>query len=122
MTDEILRLVNGRAAALVAQDWAVVDAQLHPRFIYTNSQGKRLGKAAYLDFLSRGPLRWRRQWLEDASVVHVEGTGVLHGTVVDDLLISAEPHLLRFATTQTYVRVGDCWYYLTGHTAPIDDR
>jgi hypothetical protein len=122
VTDEILRLVNGRAAALVAQDWAVVDAQLHPRFIYTNSQGKRLGKAAYLDFLSRGPLRWRRQWLEGASVVHVEGTGVLHGTVVDDLLISAEPHLLRFATTQTYVRVGDFWYYLTGHTAPIDDR
>ena len=122
MTEEILRLVSGRAAALVTQDWAVVDAQLHPRFIYTNSQGKRLAKAAYVDFLSRGPLRWRKQWLEEASVVHVEGTVVLHGIVVDDLLINDDPHLLRFATTQTYVRVGDRWYYLTGHTAPIDDQ
>ena len=63
MTEGILHLVSGRAAALVAQDWAAIDAQLHPRFIYTNSQGNRLAKAAYLDFLSRGPLRWRRQWL-----------------------------------------------------------
>ena len=44
------------------------------------------------------------------------------GIVVDDLLINDDPHLLRFATTQTYVRVGDRWYYLTGHTAPIDDQ
>ena len=122
MAEGILHLVSGRAAALVAQDWAAIDAQLHPRFVYTNSQGNRLAKTAYLDFLSRGPLRWRRQWLEKASVVHVEGTGVLHGIVVDDLLIGGDPHLLRFATTQTYVRVGDRWYYLTGHTAPIDDQ
>ena len=122
MTEEILHLVSGRAAALVAQDWAVVAAQLHPRFTYTNSQGTRLAKADYVDFLSTGPLRWRKQWLEDASVVHVEGTAVLHGIVVDDLLIDDDPHLLRFATTQTYVRVGDRWYYLAGHTAPIDDQ
>jgi hypothetical protein len=122
VTDEILHLVSGRAAALVAQEWAVIDAQLHPRFIYTNSQGARLAKTAYLDFLSKGPLRWRRQWLADASVVHVDGTGVLHGIVVDDLLIGGDPHLVRFATTQTYVRVDDRWYYLAGHTAPIDDR
>jgi hypothetical protein len=38
--------------------------------------------------------------------------------VVDDLLINDDPHLLRFATTQTYVRVGDRWSYLAGHTAP----
>ena len=46
MTEDVLRLVSERAAALAAQDWAVVDAQLHPRFIYTNSQGQRLGKRA----------------------------------------------------------------------------
>jgi len=122
VTQEIVRLVGERAAALVAQDWAVVDAQLHPRFVYTNSQGKRLTKAAYVDFLSSGPLRWRKQWLEDATVVHVDGTAVLHGIVVDDLLIDEDPHLVRFATTQTYVRVGDRWSYLAGHTAPIDDQ
>src|SRR5207342_3926451 len=82
VTEEILHLVSGRAAALVSQDWAVVDAQLHPHFSYTNSQGRRLTRAAYMEFLSTGPLRWRRQWLEDASVVHVEGTAVLHGIVV----------------------------------------
>ena len=122
MTEEILQLVSDRATALVAQDWAVVDAQLHARFVYTNSQGKRLARAAYLDFLATGPLRWRRQGLEEASVAHVEGTAVLHGIVVDDLLVDDEPHLVRFATTQTYVRVDGGWSYLAGHTGPIDDR
>jgi hypothetical protein len=122
VTEEILHLVSGRAAALVAQDWAAVDAQLHPRFVYTNSRGKRLARAAYVDFLSRGPLRWRRQWMEEGAVVDVGDTAVLHGVVVDDVLISDAPQLLRFATTQTYVRVGGRWSYLTGHTAPIDDQ
>ena len=54
--------------------------------------------------------------------MHVEGTAVLHGIVVDDLLINDDPHLLRFATTQTYVLAGDRWYYLAGHTAPIEDQ
>ena len=122
MTEEVLHLVRSRAAALVAQDWATVEAQLHPLFMYTNSQGQRLTKAAYVDFLSEGPLRWRKQWLEEVAVVHVEDTAVLHGIVVDDVLVDDDPHLLRFATTQTYVRVSDRWYYLTGHTAPIDDQ
>jgi hypothetical protein len=75
-----------------------------------------------VNFPAEGPLRWLKQWLEEAFVVRVEGTAVLHGIVVDDLLIDDAPHLLRFATTPTCVRVDDRWYYLTGHTAPIDDQ
>jgi ketosteroid isomerase-like protein len=112
--------VQARADALAAQDWAVVEAQLHEDFVYTNSRGERLSKQAYLAFLRDGPLRWNRQWLEDAQVSTVGATAVVTGVVVDDLLVDGEPHLLRFATTQTYVQVDGGWLYLAGQTAPTD--
>ena len=84
LQEDVLVAVAARAEALVAQDWALVDGQLHPDFVYTNSRGERLTRAAYLEFLRHGPLRWRRQWLEDASVVVSGGTAVVTGVVVDD--------------------------------------
>ena len=46
-------------------------------------------------------------------------TALLTGTVVDDVLVSGEAHVLRFATTQTYVLVEAAWSYLAGQTAPM---
>ncbi len=120
LQEEVLVAVAARAEALVAQDWALVDRAAAPGLRYTNSRGERLTRAAYLDFLRHGPLRWRRQWLEDASVVGSGGTAVVTGVVVDDVLVDGEPHLLRFATTQTYVLLDRGWSYLAGQTAPLD--
>jgi hypothetical protein len=120
LPEDVLVAVAARAEALVARDWALVDGQLHPDFVYTNSRGERLTRAAYLDFLRHGPLRWRRQWLEDGSVVVSGSTAVVTGVVVDDLVVDGEPHLLRFATTQTYVLLDRGWSYLAGQTAPLD--
>lgn len=36
--------------------------------IYTSSRGERLMKEGCLEFLGDGPLRWNRQWVEDALV------------------------------------------------------
>ena len=117
---DVLQVAAGRAAALAAQDWAAVDGLLHDDFVYTNSRGERLTKQAYLDFLRDGPLRWNRQWLEDTSVAAVGDTAVVTGVVVDDVVVDGEEHLLRFATTQTYVRVAGAWRYLAGQTAPVE--
>ena len=108
-----------RADALVTKDWAVVEAQLHDDFVYTNSLGERLTKDGYLAFLRTGPLRWNRQWLEDALVVEVGGTAAITGTVFDDVVVDGEPRVLRFATTQTYVLVDGRWRYLAGQTSPV---
>ena len=48
------------------------------------------------------------------------GTAVVIGVVVDDVVVDGEPHLLRFATTQTYVLLDRGRSYLAGQTAPLD--
>jgi hypothetical protein len=53
-------------------------------------------------------------------VVVSGSTAVVTGVVVDDLVVDGEPHLLRFATTQTYVLLDRGWSYLAGQTAPLD--
>ena len=117
---EVLRVAANRATALSTQDWPTLDSLLHPAFVYTNSQGARLARDEYVDFVRTGPLRWRGQRFEDARVTVDGSTAVLTGVVVDDVLVEGEPHVLRFATTQTYVLVGGAWLYLAGHTGPLN--
>jgi hypothetical protein len=119
---EVLGVAAERATALATQDWVTLDALLHPGFVYTNSQGTRLTHDEYVDFVRTGPLRWRGQRVEDARVSIAGTVAVLTGVVVDDVLVDGEPHLLRFATTQTYVLVDGAWSYLAGHTAPTADN
>jgi hypothetical protein len=120
MTADVEEAFRERADALAAQDWAVVEAQLHEDFVYTNSLGERMMKQGYLAFLRDGPLRWNRQWLEDILVTVVDDTAVVTGLVFDDVVVDGQDHVLTFTTTQTYTRVDGQWRYLAGQTAPID--
>ncbi len=118
---DVLAAAARRATALAGQDWAVLEALLHPDFVYTNSQGARLTREQYVEFVRTGPLRWNAQRIEDPRVALVGSTAVVTGTVVDDVVVSGDAHVLRFATTQTYVLVDGAWSYLAGHTAPTEE-
>lgn len=120
MTAEVEAAIRARSDALVTQDWAVVEAQLHEHFVYTNSRGERLGPGLYLEFLRAGPLRWVHQSIEDMLVAEVDDTAVVTGIVFDHVVVDGAEHELHFATTQTYVRVDGEWKYLAGQTAPIE--
>jgi Domain of unknown function (DUF4440) len=117
MEETVLEVAARRAKALAQQDWETVAAQLHPQFIYVNASGDRLDRDAYLAFLREGPVRWDRQTLEDAEVIATGPVAVLVATVVDDVVWNGEPARWTFLTTQTYVKDGDAWSYLAGHTA-----
>jgi hypothetical protein len=116
---EVLDAVARRGAALARQDWSVLDELLDADFIYTNSQGTRLGRAEYLDFVRTGPLRWNAQSYDDVAVRVAGATAVLTGVVVDDVVVDGDRHVLRFATTQTYLLLDGRWSYLAGHTSTI---
>ena len=113
---DVVALADARAAALAAEDWDAVAAQLHPAFLYVNANGHRFDRDAYLAFLRDGPLRWNRQLLEHVSVTSTGTAAVLAANVVDDVLYDGEAVTWRFVTTQTYVDEGG-WLYLAGHTA-----
>jgi ketosteroid isomerase-like protein len=120
MTRDVEAALRARGEALPAQDWDAVERLLDDDFVYTNSRGERLMKAAYLEFLRDGPLRWVHQSVEDMLVSEIGDTAVVTGVVVDHVVVDGTEHELHFSTTQTYVRVDGAWLYLAGQTAPID--
>jgi Domain of unknown function (DUF4440) len=106
-----------RALALAEGDWAAIEAQLHPEFLYVDANGHRLDRDGYLAFLADGPVRWKAQTLEDVHVVAAGTLAVLAATVHDDILFQGKPARWTFVTTQTYVDTQGSWLYLAGHTA-----
>jgi Domain of unknown function (DUF4440) len=117
MEETVLEVAARRADALARQDWKTVAAQLHPHFVYVNANGQRLDRDTYLAFLREGPVRWNRQTHESVEIIAAGPVAVLVATVVDDVFWNGEPARWTFVTTQTYVKDGDAWSYLAGHTA-----
>jgi hypothetical protein len=115
---DVREAAASRTTALAEADWATVEAQLHPDFVYVNAQGIRIERADYLQFLRDGPVRWAGQRLEDVKVVVAGDVGVLAATLHDDVFVDGVRHDLTYVTTQTYLWDGDRVRYLAGHTAP----
>ena len=88
---------------------------------YTNSQGRRLGRADYLAFVMSGDMRWDAQVIEDAAVASFGETAVLTCHVTDVGRWRGEPVRWRFVSTQVYVRRGETFVYAAGHTSSPAD-
>jgi hypothetical protein len=115
--DKVLELATRRGLALADRDRDAVTAQLHPRFVYVDANGRRRDRDDYLAFVTDGPVRWNAQTLEDVQVVGNASVGVLVARVVDDVIYDGKPARWQFTTTQTYVEEHGSWFYLAGHTA-----
>ena len=85
--------------------------------MYVNSQGGRLGREEYLGFLRDGPVRWLEQRLDDVAVVETGPVAVLTATILDEVIVEGQRPRWQWVGTQTYVRSGEDWLYLAGHTA-----
>jgi len=116
-TQAVVDVALRRSDALARSDWDAVAAQLHPCFVYVNANGNRLDRAAYLEFLSAGLVRWNAQTLRDVAVTATGAVAVLTATVVDEVEHQGESARWEFVTTQTYVLESGAWLYLAGHTA-----
>ena len=63
----VLAAAAGRADGPGGQDWATLDALLHPDFVYTNSQGARLTRRAVRPVRADRTAALEAQWFEDAA-------------------------------------------------------
>ena len=120
--DEVLRLAEARAAALVEGEPDRLRRLLHPEFQWTSHRGERFDRESYVLANTRGQ-RWLKQRIEDPEVTVVGDTAILLCTVNDAVVRGGEEHSLRMPVTQVWVRAhksGCCWPVTRGPARTVD--
>ena len=118
--DEVLRLAEVRAAALVEGEPDRLRRLLHPEFQWTSHRGERYDRESYVLANTR-ELRWLKQRLEDPEVTVVGDTAILLCTVNDTVLRAGREAAFRMPVTQVWVRAHKTWVMLAGHAGPALD-
>jgi hypothetical protein len=118
--DEVLRLAEVRAAALVEGEPDRLRRLLHPEFQWTSHRGERYDRESYVLANTRG-LRWLKQRLEDPEVTVVGDTAILLCTANDTVLRDGQEAGFRIPVTQVWVRAHRTWVMLAGHAGPVLD-
>lgn len=116
--DEVLRLAEARAAALVEGEPDRLRRLLHPEFQWTSHRGERYDRETYVLANTRD-LRWVKQRLEDPEVTVVGDTAILLCTVHDTVVRDGEELTLRVPVTQVWIRAHKSWVLLAGHVGPV---
>jgi hypothetical protein len=115
--DEVLRLAEARAAALVEGEPDRLRRLLHPEFQWTSHRGERYDRESYVLANTR-ELRWMKQRLEDPEVTVVGDTAILLCTVNDTVVRDGEELSFVLPVTQVWVRAHRSWVLLAGHAGP----
>ena len=118
--DEVLRVAEARARALVVGEPDRLRRMLHPELRWTSHRGELLDREGYVRTNTR-VLRWVKQRLEDPEVTVVGETAVLLATAVDTVVRDGQEHTFRMPVTQTWVRAHQGWVLLAGHAGPLLD-
>lgn len=115
--DEVLRIAEVRAAALVEGEPDRLRRLLHPEFRWTSHRGDRYDRESYVLANTRD-LRWVKQRLEDPEVTVVGDTAILLCTAVDTVVRDGAELSLEVPVTQVWVRAHKTWVLLAGHAGP----
>lgn len=115
--EAILTVAARRARALVDGDVAAVGVLLADGFVYVNSLGQRLDRAAYLAFVGGRDMRWSAQHLDDVQVHSFGDAVVMTCRLVDEGHWRGEPVRWSWVSTQVYVRRDGEYLYAAGHTS-----
>jgi hypothetical protein len=117
----VLDAARRRSAALVSKDVDVLVALLHPDFLYVNASGAVLTREEYLDNYVRSPdVRWASQEIEQPRIVSYGTVAVLTCLVHDVAVFLGQDLDRRFRSTLTWIKVGEDWQCLAGHTSSLD--
>lgn len=114
---EVFEAAVRRATALESGDPEQLHSTLHPNFVWTSHKGDVFDRESYIQSNTSGSLTWKRQRLEDVDIRVVGTTGVLTGTVVDEVERDGQSQSLTLLVTQVWIREGMEWLCLAGHAS-----
>jgi ketosteroid isomerase-like protein len=115
---QVFELEDQRFAAMVARDFAALEAMTHDELLYTHSSGVTDTKASWLESMRSGKVKYKSASCSDRQV-RVFGDVVLtRGRAAIEADIGGQPRSLRLLFLMAYVRTPQGWKFAAWQSCP----
>jgi hypothetical protein len=116
-TDDIRRLLEAKAQALVAREAGDLGRLIHGDFVYVNAGGRTFDKTAYLEtYCTSGKVVFAQQRFTDLDVRLIDGVAVAT-VLIDDEFRTGERRVSgRYRSLCVFIRAPGGWLWAAGQT------
>lgn len=117
IADEIRRLLEAKARALVGRQAGVLAALLHDNFVYVNAGGRTFDRAGYVEtYCNSGRIVFTRQGIADLAVRQIDNVVVATLRIDDDLEIDGRAVSAQYQSLCLFTPSARRWLWAAGQT------
>jgi ketosteroid isomerase-like protein len=114
----ILELENQRYDAALALDFDRLESLCHAELVYGHTAGNRDSRAAYLDKLRSGALRYHRIDHPVENIVLAGDTALVVGQMTADLTVNGTTKTLNNSALAVWTREAGSWKFIAYQPTP----
>jgi len=116
---EILGLEDRRFAAMVAQDFAALDALVDAGLIYTHSSGLTDGKASWFESMRSGKTRYRQVACSGRKVRVFGDIALVTGRADIEAEAAGQPRSIKLLFLDAWARTPQGWKLVAWQATPL---
>jgi ketosteroid isomerase-like protein len=120
--EDLNQLEEKRYAALIAGDWAALDALLADDFFYNQASGATVTKAAFVEYMKGGEAKVRKAVREDTKIRLYGDTALVTGRTHIDVTLKGEDKVLHVRYLHVWLRKNDAWKLEARQATYIPDK
>ena len=120
MTDkELLALEERRFDAMIARDFAKLDALVHDELRYTHSSGVTDGKASWLDSMRSGRVKYKSAKSSEQKVRIYGDTALVTGRGEMQVEVGGQAKTLRLRFLNAWTKTPQGWKFVAWQSTPL---
>lgn len=120
--EDLNRLEEKRYAALIAGDWAALDALLADEFFYNQGGGGSVSKSAFIDYMKAGEAKVKKATREDTRIRLYGDIAVVTGVTHVDVTLKGEDKTLHSRYLHVWTKTSGDWKLVARQATYIPDK
>ena len=120
--EDLNQLEDKRYTALIAGDWAAVDALLADEFFYNQGGGGSVTKADFLGYMKAGDAKVKKAVREDTKIRLYGDIAVITGITHVDVTLKGEDKILHSRYLHVWAKKGDSWKLVARQATYIPEK
>lgn len=120
IANQIRRVLEAKADALLRRAAGDLSALIHPDFIYVNARGISFDKAAYIDrYCVSGEVLFKRQDVGKLEVREFQGFALATMVLHEAFFFEGQDRTTSYRSFCAFAKMAEGWSWAGGQTMPM---